>query len=415
MSETVKRVLLIVGLLAVAGLIGYGIYYFAIVRPSQEDVAPGEVVTPGTGTGLPTAPRRTSTVDVGTPTTPVTPGTGGTTVPTTPGGAFYQPTPVRQLASTTPSFLSITPSGRARYHDLTNGKFYRILPDGSVRALSDKEFFNVQSVTWAPSSDKAVITYPDGFKTLYNFETQRQVTLPEHWTDFSFSPDGSQIAAKSLGLSRENRWLVTFNDDGTGTQLIEPLGDFADRVTVSWSPSRQTVAFSQTGEPIGYDRRQILLIGQRGENFKPLTVEGLNFQPSWSPTGRKLLYSIDSVRTNFKPELWITDAYGDSIDNNRQSLKLNTWANKCAFGGDDTTLFCAVPRELPDGAGLSPELAMASADDVFKIDLKTGSRSVINLGEQDYRIANINFDRQSNRLIFTDVGFGGVFQVGLTE
>lgn len=415
MSPLVKRILLIIALLIAAGLIGYAIYYVGFGRKAPP-ITPGEVgPTPVGGNQFPSSGGRTTTA-TGQPTTGNVPSTGVGAPSNIPsqGGVFYRPTAVTQLTSSTPSFLSISTGGATRFHDLTNGKFYRLLPDGTVKTLSDQVFYNVQNVTWAPNSNKAVIEYPDGFKTIYNFDTQKQITLPQHWTDFSFSADGSQIVAKSLGLAPENRWLITTNDDGTGTKLIEPLGENADDVTVSWSPSRQTVAFSQTGDPIGLDRRQVLLIGLNGENFKPVTVEGLDFMPQWSPTGKRLLYSVDSARSNFKPELWVTDAYGDSIDNNRQSLKINTWANKCAFGGDDSTLFCAVPRDLPSGAGLSPDLASTVPDDVFKIDLKTGARSSVSLGTGvDYRITSLSYDKSGNRLIFTDLVHPGAYQAGL--
>jgi hypothetical protein len=417
MSPRVKQVLLIGLLLLVAGLIAYAIYFIGFSRrgvvPVEEVATNGSqtpVVIPRTG-----GPRTTPSGGVVTGNEPTTGGQNGVepSSSASSGGIYYQPTAVTRLTSTTPTYLSISQSGQARFHDIASGKFYRVLPDGSVKKLSDQIFYGVQNVTWAKDSNKAVIEYPDNFKTIYNFDTQKQVTLPSHWKDFSFSPDGSQIVAKSVGLSRENRWLVTVRDDGSGTRLIEPLGDNADEVTVSWSPSRQTVAFSQTGDPIGYERRQILLIGLNGENFKPVTIEGLDFLPQWSPTGKRLLYSVDSARTDFKPELWITDAYGDSIDNNRQSLKIATWADKCVFGGDDVTLFCAIPRDLPSGAALSRDVARGAIDDIYKIDLKTGARSVVPLDGKEYSVTAIDFDKTSNRLIFTDESKTGIFQAKL--
>lgn len=416
MSPLVKRILLIIALLVVAGLIGYAIYYVGFARraaPNAPEPTPGGANQPIT---IPTSPRRTTTPGGTIPGSTASGTSGGGLVnQPNPGGIYFQPTAVRQITSSTPAYLSISDGGTARFHDLTNGKFYRVMPDGTVRVLSDQIFNAVQSVTWSKNFDKAVIEYPDNYKIVYNFQTQKQSTLPAHWSDFSFSPDGTQIAAKSLGLSPESRWLISANDDGTGARLIEPLGENADEVTVSWSPSRQTIAFSQTADPAGggADRRQILLIGLNGENFKPVTVEGLNFSPQWSPTGKRLLYSVDSARSDFKPELWVTDAYGDSIDNNRQALKINTWADKCTFGADDGTLFCAVPRDLPSGAGLTPELARSSIDDIYKIDLKTGARSVVPLGDKEYRVTSLDYDKTNSRLIFTDLTKTGVFQAGL--
>src|SRR3989338_2714976 len=49
------------------------------------------------------------------------------------------------------------------------------------------------------------------------------------------------------------------------------------------------------------------------------------------PDGQSLLYSVSSPASEYKPALWIANAAGDSIGENRRSLGLNTWADKCAF------------------------------------------------------------------------------------
>ena len=212
-----------------------------------------------------------------------------------------------------------------------------------------------------------------------------------------------------MGLSPESRWLITFNDDGTGSKLIEPMGNNADKVIVDWSPTRQTAAFSMTGQALGADRREILFIGLNGENFKSTIVEGAGFEPTWSPTGQKLLYSVFSTRSNYKPELWVVNAYGDDIGSARQSLAINTWANKCTFAGDKI-LYCAVPRDLPQGAGMLPELAAGLKDDLYKIDLQTGLKTNIPLGDE-YTVKDISFDSANNKLYFTDTNKNGVFNV----
>jgi hypothetical protein len=92
-------------------------------------------------------------------------------------------------------------------------------------------------------------------------------------------------------------------------------------------------------------------------------------------------------------------------------LKINTWADKCAFQ-DNTTLYCAVPRNLPEGAGMLPELANGIYDDLYKIDLKTGLKTAVPLGD-DYEINNITFDTNGEKVLFTSKGQTGVFQVKL--
>ncbi len=409
MSPTLKKILLIIGFSIVVALIGAGLYLIFVKKPTT--LPPGTTGTAGPGTTgqLPAAGER--------PTTLTTPGAGeipGTlpTAATIPGEVpgFFQAEPVKQLTPELALFTSLNNQGTVRYQNPSDGKFYQITGDGSIRALSDQAFYDVSKVTWAKNKNQAVLEYPDNSKIIYNFESQKQVTLPKHWQEFSFAPEGSEIAAKSIALSPENRWLVTVKDDGTGTQLIEPLGNNAAKVTVDWSPSRQTVALSQTGEPLGADRREVLFVGLHGENFKSTVVEGTNLVSQWSPTGQRLLYSVVSQRNSFKPELWVVDAYGDQIGGSRQALQVNTWADKCAFGGENT-LYCAIPQELPNGAGMAREISDGTPDDVYKIDLTTGLKTPLSLGNNSYHVGTISYDKTRNKVIFTDPNQAGIFEI----
>ncbi len=411
MSPALKRVLLIVLLLSVAILIAVGLYYlffratprggpFVTERPTT---TVGQL--PAAGERAPLGPEGAGPAGQG-----ALPIAVPRALPSRP--SYYSPEPITKITSDFATFPSLGQNGAVRYHNVNDGKFYVVAPDGSSKALADQVFYNVEKVTWANTANKAVLEYPDSSKIIYNFDSKKQVTLPKHWEDFSFSPDSSEVAAKSVGLSPDNRWLVVTKDDGTGTRLIEPLGNNADRVTVDWSPSRQTVALSRTGQPQGADRQEVLLVGLNGENFKSTVVEGLDFESHWSPTGQKLLYSVDSARSDFKPELWVVNAYGDEIGSDRRALKINTWANKCTFG-DDTTLFCAVPRELPVGAGMSPEIANGTPDDLYKIDLHSGLKTPISVGEQSHTMESLSFDKNKNKLFFTDHNQSGIFQVNL--
>ncbi len=404
-----KRIGLIVGLLVISGLVAYGLYFMFVgtTKIGQPQ--------PPTGTNLPPGQLPISGTAPAT-TTGVTRGPGGELLPisgiiqsTTP--SYYKPALVNQVLSETATYPSLNTGGDFRYYNANDGKFYRVMPNGQIQSLSDQIFYNAQKVTWAKNNNEAVIEYPDGSKIVYNFNTNKQVSLPKHWQDFSFSADGTQIAAKSIGLDAANRWLVTVNSDGTGAKLIEPMGDNADKVIVDWSPSQQVAAFSDTGAPQSGEAREQLLIGLNGENFKSIIVEGSGFQPQWSTTGNKLLYSVYSSRSDFKPELWLVDSYGDSIGNNRQSLKINTWADKCAFS-NDSTVFCAVPKNLPTGAGMSPDIAAYNYDDLYKIDLKTGLKTPIPL-DGNYNVTNISYDAATNKVIFTDLNKSGVFSSNL--
>jgi len=303
-------------------------------------------------------------------------------------------------------------NGGSRFYNDTDGKFYRLQKDGTVKTLSDQIFYNVQKANWSPVANQAIIEYPDGSNIYYDFDTKKQVSLPKHWENFSFSPQGDKIASKSLGLSPENQWLITSDPDGKNIKLIEPMGENAAKVTVDWSPNQQVVALSRTGESLGADREEVLFVGLNGENFKSAVVEGRGLESKWSTAGKNLLYSVYSARSDFKPELWIVNAEGNNIGANRQPLNLNTWADKCTFQ-NERTLFCAVPTQLDTGAGFAPSVADAIPDTIYKIDLQTGLKSEIKQDSAGHTISNMFVGSDGSKLYFTDKNQNGLFSINL--
>lgn len=89
-------------------------------------------------------------------------------------------------------------------------------------------------------------------------------------------------------------------------------------------------------------------------------------------------------------------------------LSLNTWADKCTFSNDDTA-FCAVPKDLPTGAGMARDVAAYNYDDLYKIDLKTGLKTPIPLND-NYNVTNISYNAGTNKVMFTDLNKTGVFE-----
>jgi Tol biopolymer transport system component len=239
---------------------------------------------------------------------------------------------------------------------------------------------------------------------LYNFDKQKQYTLPKAMTEFSFAPDGQKIAGKYLDTNPANNWITTVNPDGSGLTGIEPMGENADKVQVNWAPNNQVVAFSRTGDPAGLFQQNVLLIGFHGENFRQLTVDGRGFDAQWTPDGSRLLYSVYSDRTDYKPMLYLADGSSDSVGANKQAVALNTWADKCTLEGG--VAYCAVPKTLPQGAGFSRELAAGTPDYVYRVNLSTGGTTLVAepLGQNGagLTVNNITVSADGSWLYFTD-------------
>ncbi len=349
--------------------------------------------------------------DSGTVTTQPTQTKPTVTGPTFTQGDTIQTQFLTQLTNVASTNISADSTNGARFYNEQDGKFYRVDSQGNIVALSDKIFFNVDNVTWSPTQDEGIIEYPDGANIYYNFNTGEQITLPKHWEAFNFADSGDQIAAKSVGLDPQNRWIITSDPQGKNINLIEPMGQHADKVIVDWSPKRSVVALSATGQALGSDRQEILMVGLNGENFKSLVVEGRGLETQWSPQGEKLLHSVYNGKNDYKPELWIVDATPDTAGENRKPLGVSTWAHKCTMSGDRYA-YCGVPDTLEAGAGFAPEVAQYTPDSLYKIDTATGIKTLIPL-DSTHTINSIYTSGDGKTLFFTDGLKNGIFQIPL--
>jgi len=414
-----KKIIIIVGFIALVILIGY-LLYALFLKPAIPTQITNQNVNTGTGglggantnANIPVAvnvngtlPGINQNVDIGPPpdiepTTPIA-------SPTATGGL----TQTTALTSDQAFQPTLAANGQnSIYYDKISGLFYQVTPNGVVTKLSDQVFYNVQNITWAPNKTKAVLEYPDGANIIYDFSTEKQITLPSHWKDFNFSPNSDQLVFKSMGLNTENRWLAITNSDGSQAKKLELLGNKDATVYPSWSPNNQIVAMYT--EDDSFDRQKLYFVGLNDENFKATMIEGRGFESQWSTNGDRLLYSVYHSASGYRPVLWIVEAQGEKIGNNRRSLDLATWADKCTFSNNDT-VYCAVPQSLPEGSGIFKNDFDTTACDIYKIDLTTGFRNKVAVPEGEHNIGDIMVSQNEKYLYFVSQNDGKLYKINL--
>ncbi|MBI4652640.1 hypothetical protein HY750_00060 [Candidatus Kuenenbacteria bacterium] len=412
MPFSTKKIFFIVLLILVVIFFGFLLYFFFFKPAPPTPIPPsGEVEIPTTGlpkigpggkkiieidteTGLPIT-KKIEEIKPVTPEAPITYKVSPIAV-----GVETQITslPIRDVQEITLN----SDGSNLLYYQKDTGKFYKISPDGKIKTLLTEDVYpEAKKIYWSSVKNKAILSFPDDSKILYDFNQKKQYSLPKYWDDFSFAPQGESIAFKTTSNNPEKRWLSIANPDGTGFKAIEPMGENDHKVEVNWSPNQQVIALY--AESIGLDKQEVYFIGQQGENFKSMIVEGQDFKSQWSPKGDKLLYSVYNDAANNNPTLWVADAQGEDIGKNRISIGLQTWADKCIFSSDNETAYCAVPRNLPAGSGFYPELADKSPSDFYKINVKTGQNYLLAIPSgANYVIDQVVLSGDEKNLYFTD-------------
>lgn len=415
MNSTLRRAALILGFVGLVIVFGFLIWYI-FFRPSGTLVTNNGRVGNINGLPLPqngNVNRARPGQDVNS--LPLVNTTAPEPSTIANGGSTY----VTPVTTTPASGLTVNPDGgNLQYYDRETGMFYSLNPDGTTKTpLSDAVYKDVQNITWAPNGKQAILGFPDGAKILYDFTNKRQTTMPSELDDFSFAPQSDQIASKYLdNRDPENQWLVVSKPDGTQPQTAEHLGANADKVTVSWSPNNQIIGMYAKGS--GTDQTDLVFLGANDENFPSVTVYGRGFIPSWGPDGRSLLYSIYSPLTSDNPHLYLMNGSPDNLGSNNLDLNLDTRADKCTFSSSGYSIYCAVPYYLNAGSGPQPELSADIPDRIYRIDIRSGTTSLIALPVDDkkamrYSATNLQVTSDESALFFTDATTGTVQRVQL--
>ena len=327
-------------------------------------------------------------------------------------------TAVQTLVSQNAYQTVVDSQGNLRYYDKATGQFYKLDENGNLVPLSGVKFPDAETVTWSPSKNQVIVSFPDDSKIFYDFETKKQATLPKEGEDFSFAPSGGQIAFKFNAANPADRFLVISNSDGTSIKPVESLGENGSKVQVSWSPNDQVVATYTPG--LNASSQEVYFVGKNGENFKSTITEGRGFEGQWSPSGQYMVYSTYSADSNFNPVLHIVNGQGESIGENNRSLDLQTWSDKCAFTKSGSSLYCAVPAtgQLKAGSGIYRDQASNIPDTFYRVDLQSGSVQQIAVpvgtdGSRQYSAVNLGLSPDGKKLYFTDASSGRVLSLNV--
>jgi len=422
MPPKIKKIILIIGFVLAVGLLGFALFYFIFrplfFAPPEEEITPTVTappteglppVAPAVNMAVPSLLNQVTALPAEIPVIP-------SERPTIPGPEISEVaigglTTYTTLESNATQNPNLSNNGRDLvYYEKDSGFFYQIDPNGNKQLFSDATFKNVENVTWANDNSKAVLEYPDGSNIIYDFNKKSSVTLPKHWEDFTFSGDNKQIAFKDMRVDPENRYIAVSDTNGAAYQPVEKLGNNADDVYIDWAPNNKYVALYR--ENLDFNRSVIYPVGFNQENYSSFRVEGLDFRHEWSPTGNKILYSVFNSRSEYKPTLWIANSNPELLGTGKTNLEINTWADKCTFA-DESTVYCAVPRELDMGTGFIPDSAQDIADDIYKIDIMQGTKELIAEPLFDTTIDQLIINEDKNMLYWLEEDSGQIKKLNL--
>ena len=201
---------------------------------------------------------------------------------------------------------------------------------------------------------------------LWNGANGRAVAGP------AVSPDGQRVALTAQAGERIQLWVM--NSDGTGTLRVAEQLDVRGRP--AWSPDGRSlaIAVNHNGEPRLY---RIPLDG----SAPTALVNDYSTDPTWSPSGRFLVYTGADVGTTFPVKAVGTDGASRELP----KLILTRGARRLVFSSEDVLIV------------LKGDI---SHKELWAIDLRSGrERQLTSLGGR-FVIADFDISHDGREIVF---------------
>jgi hypothetical protein len=251
--------------------------------------------------------------------------------------------------------LRRTAGGTAlRYFDTSDGRMKEVNFSGDAsRTISEVEFKNVFAIHWSPQSDQTILEYafepsdkpatgpiPSAIHQLTFFDLASATTtdLNPFIRSLDWSPDGKKIIYHYRDDASNENFIAISNPNGSEQKIILNKAQFLS-VKLYWV-SPELVLLEESPSPgmetllmaleLPNNTLRIISRGKYGTSILP------------SPDGKKNLMSYTSDADGRVLITEIVDTSGMVL----KTLPFVTLAEKCAWGADSETIYCAVP-EIP--------------------------------------------------------------------
>lgn len=302
---------------------------------------------------------------------------------------------------------------RIRYYLARNGNLFETDFDGkNLRQISGALLVNLIKVLFSPTDKEKVIVIlkEDGQirKYFYDCKLGQSSQLHQNIQWIGWSPDGQQIVYQFTNLSKNVNNISLANPDGTNWKNI--FETRLEDLIIHW-PAKDKIALASPAN--GLVRSALYLINTDGSNFNKIIGDIYGLTIRWSPKGDKFIFSeTDERGKNLKLNL------ADSQGQNQKILNITTLPEKCTWGEDNRTLFCAVPQEIspyitwPDDYKKG---VISTEDNFYKIDLITEEKIKLfsPSKEKAFDAKDLFLSPQEDYLFFINQRDGLLYSLGL--
>lgn len=369
-----KRIIWIILGIAVLGVLGYAGYRLLLPTPAT----PGEEGQTITGRPL---------VSPAIPRTPESGGGIGTIpLPDLPSIADERLVRLTDFPVVSPALNK--DETRVFFYKKSGGDLFASDFAGKkLEKQTNLTIIGLMEAIWQRGGGRAVVRYADGdtVKAFLQIGTSTIAMLPQDITSATWSPDGASL---TYAVPSDGRMeLITTDAAGKNPRAIfrTPLTD----ASLAWITA-DLMVFAEA--PSAAADGHFFAWSRRDNSFVRIFGPQRGLMGLWSPDG-----ALAAVSSGASLSLY------DRAKKESAPLSLATLAEKCVWA-DTSSLFCAVPKDIPSGITLPDTYLRGEfnpSDRIVMIDAKTRAVSPV-FDEGDFDIANLLAAKDKKRLFFVN-------------
>jgi hypothetical protein len=262
-----------------------------------------------------------------------------------------------------------------KYADKVNGNIYQTFSDKiDERKFSEtfipsvyESFFTKNSIIVRYLNDQIIRTFigdipedklgadmSDGNEIFGDF-------LPENIKDISVSSNGNKMFYLTNSTNGVNGIMASSN----GKEKKQIFSSAFSEWTSSWVGEDQ---ITLTTKPSGFVPGYAYLLDISSTNYEKIIGNILGLTTLMNNFGDLMAYTDQNLNLRIF----------DLNQNISKELRLRTHSEKCVWAKNNTTLYCAIPKEIPNGL-IYPDIwyqgEVSYDDEIFRINTETGQRT----------------------------------------
>jgi len=366
-----KRFLILISVVALAIIVAFGaIFYFSLKK------GPGEVPVPSPRELTDFGAKPTEGIGEGSPTeTEAEPetGTGGVVEVALPKLRQISTLPIAGVGVFEEQTTSTIKQTMLKFADKTTGNIYEaIIGTLEQKKVSTTEIFGVHDAVFGERGESVALRYlKEDDKTIETFlgalpkNGEGELVgsfLPENVLSLGVSPDGKNI----FYLFSSGDGVVGINSLIDGSKKSQVFDSAFSEWAADWPNQRLISLLSKpSSRVLGY---LYSLDPQNGSFEKILSgISGLTAK--LSPDGKAVLYADNGLGLKIY----------DIKNKTSAGLGVKTLPEKCVWGKNNVSLYCAVPQFLPEGEYPDSwyQGLISFSDSIWKIDAGSNTTTLL--------------------------------------